>query len=253
MMARSEQERAKRTRERLFAAAERVFVREGFEKARLDEIAAEAGRTKGAVYAHFEGKEHLFLSLLEQRMTAAAARTLAFIARETGGRPERFKEALRTSFVELHDPAWAILHLELKLHAMRNPTSRDRLRRLYRRAYDSMQVAVPGSRALPASSSVRNWLSVLSTFVSAVVLDMYFAPDLMTLPEARRILGEVFDGLSRDQFPEDRALRQGAPRHGRKTARKAPAAAVSKRRATEGVKPRRSTARRGRLRSHKDR
>ena len=194
------QERTKRTRERLLAAAQRVFVREGFEKARVDTIAAEAGRTKGAVYAHFESKEHLFLSLLEQRMTEAAARTLAFIAREAAGRPERFLEAFRTSFVELHDPSWAILHLELKLHAMRNLSSRDRLRTMYRRTYDAMTgVNLPGLQVRGGPSRVQNRLAALSTIVSAVVLDMHFEPELMTLPEARRILGEVFDGLFRDE------------------------------------------------------
>jgi AcrR family transcriptional regulator len=215
-MVRLVQKRTTKTRERLLEAAQRVFVREGFEKARVDVIAAEAGRTKGAVYAHFESKERLFLSLLEQRMTEAAARTLAFISREAAGRPERFGEAFRTSFVELHDPSWAILHLELKLHAMRNPTSRARLRSMYRRAFDSMSaVDVQGLEVRGDPPSMRNCLAALSTIVSAVVLDMHFEPDLMTLPEARRILGEVFDGLLRNLLPRGEGRGPGLPRRPR--------------------------------------
>lgn len=60
--------RTKATLRELLDAAEKVFVRDGFEKARLETISAAIGRTKGAVYAHFESKEDLFIALLERKM-----------------------------------------------------------------------------------------------------------------------------------------------------------------------------------------
>ena len=54
------QERAIQTRKDLMAAARRVFARDGFEVARLQDIAQEAGKTRGALYAHFTDKEDLF-------------------------------------------------------------------------------------------------------------------------------------------------------------------------------------------------
>ena len=42
-----------------------MFVRRGFHGASLDEIAEEAGYTKGAVYSNFAGKDDLYLALLE--------------------------------------------------------------------------------------------------------------------------------------------------------------------------------------------
>jgi len=50
----------------LLDAAEREFVRLGYQGATLDGIAAEAGFTKGAVYWHFRNKEALFLELLSE-------------------------------------------------------------------------------------------------------------------------------------------------------------------------------------------
>lgn len=41
----------------------RVFLREGFARASVDTIAAEAGVSKRTVYNHFEDKEHLFMSV----------------------------------------------------------------------------------------------------------------------------------------------------------------------------------------------
>jgi AcrR family transcriptional regulator len=61
----SRSERKGRTRADLIAAARRVFMSRGFHAASLDEIAQEAGYTKGAVYSNFESKDDLFLAVLE--------------------------------------------------------------------------------------------------------------------------------------------------------------------------------------------
>ena len=65
------QERTDVTRARLIRAAEKIFARDGFEAAKLEEIAAEAGYTRGAFYANFESKEDLFFALLEGEIIVA--------------------------------------------------------------------------------------------------------------------------------------------------------------------------------------
>jgi AcrR family transcriptional regulator len=60
-------ERKAQTRERLIAEAQQVFLRRGFHAATLEEIAAEAGVTKGAVYSNFVSKGDLFMAVLEAR------------------------------------------------------------------------------------------------------------------------------------------------------------------------------------------
>jgi AcrR family transcriptional regulator len=55
------------TRRRLLEAAEAVFRREGYHRASLDRIAAEAGFTTGAVYSTFDSKADVMLSLLAAR------------------------------------------------------------------------------------------------------------------------------------------------------------------------------------------
>jgi AcrR family transcriptional regulator len=52
----------------LLQAARRNFGRRGYHGASLDEIAEEAGFSKGALYYNFGGKEGLFLALLEERL-----------------------------------------------------------------------------------------------------------------------------------------------------------------------------------------
>src|SRR5271165_4839786 len=66
-----EQSRAN-TRERLMRAARSVFARSGFHGAAVEEIASEAGFSTGALYSNFNGKEDLFLALMEREIDAHA-------------------------------------------------------------------------------------------------------------------------------------------------------------------------------------
>jgi AcrR family transcriptional regulator len=80
------------TRERLLAAARTVFARSGFHGASVEEIASEAGFSTGALYSNFDGKEDLFLAVMDRaieeharEITAAVAARPSVAERATGG------------------------------------------------------------------------------------------------------------------------------------------------------------------------
>src|SRR5215217_2404704 len=58
----------------ILAAALRVFGEKGFAAARLDEIAARAGVSKGALYLYFETKEDLFRAVVTQAVVPNVGR-----------------------------------------------------------------------------------------------------------------------------------------------------------------------------------
>lgn len=60
-------------RERILAAAERVFARRGFFAARVSEIAKDAGVADGTIYLYFKSKDDLLISLFETRMAQVNA------------------------------------------------------------------------------------------------------------------------------------------------------------------------------------
>jgi AcrR family transcriptional regulator len=60
-------EPARSTRDRLVAAAIRVFVEQGYERARVQDIARAAGLTTGAIYANFRDKQELLLAAIASR------------------------------------------------------------------------------------------------------------------------------------------------------------------------------------------
>jgi AcrR family transcriptional regulator len=66
-------------RAELLAAALRVFARRGYQQAGVDEIAAEAGYSKGALYWHFSGKTDLLLALIEERIDARMREMVALL------------------------------------------------------------------------------------------------------------------------------------------------------------------------------
>lgn len=75
-MARLRDDHVEATRRALLDAARRRFGTSGFAGTSLDDVAAEAGVTKGALYHHFRGKEHLFLEVYDQVEGELAARSL---------------------------------------------------------------------------------------------------------------------------------------------------------------------------------
>src|SRR5208337_5656436 len=59
------------TRTRLVEAAERLFLRKGFEDASVDEISETAGYSRGAFYSNFKDKEQVFLAVIDRRRPKA--------------------------------------------------------------------------------------------------------------------------------------------------------------------------------------
>jgi len=84
-------EKQAETRARLLNAAEQVFLRRGFQGSSVEEIAAEAGFTRGAFYSNFKSKEELFVELLQTRVYERYAE-MAGQAQEQSGAP---RERLR--------------------------------------------------------------------------------------------------------------------------------------------------------------
>lgn len=59
-------EEAENTRIAILVAAEMLFLKKGVSHTSLEQIAREAGVTRGAVYWHFQNKAHLFHEMLNQ-------------------------------------------------------------------------------------------------------------------------------------------------------------------------------------------
>jgi AcrR family transcriptional regulator len=113
-------ERAARTRKLLMAAASKVCAKHGLERASIDEVAEEAGFTKGAFYANFRSKEELFLAMLDERFAEQLAKLDARMAGE-GEISDQARDAAVDFAHELSDdPEWMRLYFQFAAHAARD-------------------------------------------------------------------------------------------------------------------------------------
>lgn len=76
---RAAREQGREARDELMTAALRAFARLGYQRASVDEIAGEAGYSKGALYWHFSSKQELLLALLEERIDAPMRQLVALL------------------------------------------------------------------------------------------------------------------------------------------------------------------------------
>jgi len=80
-------------RELILNAAAKVFSRHGFHRARMEDVAAEAGVGKGTIYEYFESKDSLFKELVREGLNFYSRAKLA----ETG--KDSLGEKLRRLFL----------------------------------------------------------------------------------------------------------------------------------------------------------
>src|SRR5271165_4453905 len=127
-----QQERTEITRARFIQSAEKIFARDGFEAAKLEEIATDAGYTRGAFYGNFESKEDLFFALLEKEISSRISALEKEMAKVQD--PRAKLETMREFFLtKTLDRRWSLLALEFKLFAVRHPDVKRRLAAMHRR------------------------------------------------------------------------------------------------------------------------
>ncbi|MES1980231.1 MAG: TetR family transcriptional regulator [Pseudomonadota bacterium] len=98
-MVRRTKEDALVTRHNLLDAAELLFQAQGVSRTSLNDIAKEAGTTRGAIYWHFKDKADLFNAMME-RVTLPLEQSFETADREKPGQDplERIREVLKSGF-----------------------------------------------------------------------------------------------------------------------------------------------------------
>jgi AcrR family transcriptional regulator len=168
------------TRNELIRSARHVFARDGFEHARIEDIALRARKTRGAFYDNFKDKEDVFLAIFEEDV----ARDLSELSPLLLALPtitERI-EALAQYLAHLsEDLERMLLNVEFKLYAIRHPHKRKRLADLLRAM--RLRTSIPEiSRLLPqldgktTSAKLIDCLAICGV-MDGLALNHLFDPD----------------------------------------------------------------------------
>ena len=196
-------EKRERTYEELLLAAEKLFVERGFHATSVDEIAFEAGYTKGAVYSNFESKEDLFFAVYERRAERAMAEIEEVLV-ENG--PAAGLEVLASDAARRRggaDDGWLAVFFEFWAHVVRRPELRERFARIHGRALEPMAAAVErfaGERGISIPVEARSLNVAMNAMVLGLSLERLTQPDVVDAGLGARMVRLVVEDLERGGF-----------------------------------------------------
>lgn len=127
MKPKTRRQKQEETRSSLLRSAAKLFCRHGLEGASVEEVAQDAGYTKGAFYSNFKSKEELFLVMLDEKFGSELERIDELLAGT--GEPDDEARIAADDFVRyVHsDPEWPRLYFEFVAYAARNEDFRQEL------------------------------------------------------------------------------------------------------------------------------
>ncbi len=198
------QKRAMLTRRALLRSAKAIFARDGFEHARIEDIASKAGKTRGAFYDNFKDKEDVFFAMFEESIDreleelGPMLRALPSIEQRVDALGEYLRGLSK-------DRERVLLNLEFKLYAIRHPRKRKRLADLH--AVMRLRYSIPElNRLLPEVAGLSGSAQLTDSFaicgiMDGLALNHLFDPDTFNDCEVGRYvklcLREALSGASK--------------------------------------------------------
>ena len=192
-------QRTEATRKKLLVAAESIFARDGFEAARLEDIAADAGYTRGAFYANFDDKEDIFFALLDEWV---GKRIDSFVqVLRAHQLPSEKLNALQKHYAKLAcDRRLVLISMEFKLFALRHPESHARLRDRHRQIRATWGELISEllqslGHSLPISNPAAS--ASLSAMAQGLLVEHLVDPKTLSEDDVRLVLSLFFDAIFR--------------------------------------------------------
>src|SRR5829696_7943378 len=198
-------EKRERTYEELISAAERLFIEQGFHATSVDEIALEAGYTKGAVYSNFDSKEDLFFAVYKRRVDQGVSEVEQVLC-ENG--PALGLELLASDSTHRRgrDDGWLAVYFEFWAHIVRNPSLRERFAQIHARVAEPMHAPVERiaeERDIVMPVEARSLNVAMIAMVSALSLERLTQPDVVDVGLGARVVRLVLEDLGRGGVMHD--------------------------------------------------
>jgi AcrR family transcriptional regulator len=186
-----------RNRARLLSAALRVFLARGYHAASLEQIADEAGFSKGAVYSRFASKADMFLALLTDRIAERAAQNASAVADlassgTIAGLTELAWQAERAT------PGWRLLVTEFRVLAARDPALNRRYAAAHATTFDgiaSVLSAVVERDGVRLAVPARRLAELLLAVETGIALEQLVSPDAIDIRQAGAVLCQLAELL----------------------------------------------------------
>ena len=184
-------------RRRLLDAALEVFAEYGFASANLDQVAAAAGLTKGAIYSNFTSKDDLFFAMMkDQALNRVEAVRTVLGGTSPGTHGEQtlhdIGRLLTGAFTEQQE--WQLVFLDFWQRAVRDDDVRAQFvahRRALRAAIADPVEQILGQAHALGELTVDDVVTVVLALNNGLAIEQYADPDLVSDDLFGRVLAQL--------------------------------------------------------------
>jgi AcrR family transcriptional regulator len=188
------------TRERLLDAARSGFAASGFHGASVEEIAAAAGFSTGALYSNFDGKEDLFLALMEREIGEHARE----ISEAVSARPsvaERAAGGARQWMAMIErEPELVLLFTEFWAYGVRKPEVRPEIAARFAQVREMLTTLIADSARefdLELAIPVHELAIAIDALADGIARQRLTDPDAIPEDLMGRVLTLLLDAATR--------------------------------------------------------
>jgi AcrR family transcriptional regulator len=197
------------TRQHLLDAAAIVFARNGFHGSTLDEVAATAGFSKGAVYSNFKSKDDLFVALLDDRIERqfAVVSEVLDTSHDAAEQFPRIREIFRSDM--FWGDEFATLWLEFVLYARRNPEAQRKLEASVQRSHARVQQLIEDEYAtvgVSPSYPTSDLAEISLALFNGLGIDRLVNPSAVTEQMLDTTLAFLYDAMGVQEGAVDRRV-----------------------------------------------
>jgi AcrR family transcriptional regulator len=197
------------TRQHLLDAAAIVFARNGFHGSTLDEVAATAGFSKGAVYSNFKSKDDLFVALLDDRIERqfAVVSEVLDTSHDAAEQFPRIREIFRSDM--FWGDEFATLWLEFVLYARRNPEAQRKLEASVQRSHARVQQLIEDEYAtvgVSPSYPTSDLAAISLALFNGLGIDRLVNPSAVTEQMLDTTLAFLYDAMGVQEGAVDRRV-----------------------------------------------
>ena len=198
----SRAEQVGRNRALVLNAARRVFLARGYHGATLEQIAEEAGFSKGVVYSQFDSKADLFLALLEARIEERAAENARLAGSLRDGDLLSLIDHLARG--DQATPGWLLLVIEFRVHAARDAELSRRYAAVHARTVEALAGVLAEVWAQDGQAPAiapRRLAELLLAFSTGATLEQAADPAALGGRQLAAQLAQVLEPLVRPAAP----------------------------------------------------
>ena len=185
------------TRATLIAVGRKHFLRFGLGGAVAEKIAEDAGYSRGALYANFDGKEALFVAVVQQEQAYRVDFFRSLLKDEPSAkkRVKKFRDAL-ADLVTDHD--WIVLRAEFEVGALRSEPIRKSFvetHRQQRRDGSELFRDLLRSPDLTSRLTPDEFMTVMINLAHGLAVTQRIVGAELSQKSTRNLIQSLFDGL----------------------------------------------------------